>query len=54
MDGNDERQFLIRAALDGIGRGWRRLFEVEHTEAVDNIRQLTSQTKAKPKSDNKK
>jgi hypothetical protein len=54
MNSDDERQILRRAALAGIGRALRRLYEAEHSEAPENIRQLTSQIEAKPGSDDRK
>jgi len=54
MNSDDEREFLRRAALKGVGHALRRLFEIEHPELPENIRQLTSQIDAKPKPDKKK
>jgi len=50
---DDERQFLRRAALKGIGHALRRLFETEHS-VPDNIRQLVSQIEARANADSNK
>jgi len=43
---DDERQFLRRAALKGIGHALRRLFEIENSELPDNMRHLALRIEA--------